>query len=365
MSRIVISGYYGSKNAGDEAMLAAMLEVLGDLDPELHITVISASPADTAERHGVEAISWLDMPAICKALRRADLLISGGGSLLQNVTSRRSLYYYLAIIKLAEMLGTKVMLYAQGIGPVRGHLARRVMAHIVSRVDMITVRDKGSLSELTALGITRPHIECTADPVLAINPVDREAGRAIFKRYRAEGASPVVGISVRDWQGCHHFKEELAKASDAIVKELGARVVFLPMQHPEDVRAARSIAALTHEPCTVLEDEYTTAEFLSLVGNMDLMLAIRLHALIFAGVMGVPMIGISYDPKIDRFLSSIGEEPVGDLETLTAEVLLAEIRRKWKDKATFKKRNAQLLSELREKAARNAELAMELLERKE
>ena len=360
MSRIVISGYYGSKNAGDEAMLAAMLEVLGDLEPELHITVISAAPQDTAKRHGVEAISWLDMSAICKALKKADLLISGGGSLLQNVTSRRSLYYYLAIIKMAELLGTKVMLYAQGIGPIQGRLARRVMGHIANRVDLITVRDKGSLAELKSLGITRPHIECTADPVLAIHPVDKEAGRAIFKRYQAEGASPVVGISVRDWQGCHHFKEELAKASDAIVRDLGARVVFLPMQFPEDVRAAQSIAELTKEPCTVLEDEYTTSEFLSLVGNMDLMLAIRLHALIFAGVMGVPMIGISYDPKIDRFLSSIGEEPVGDLESLTAEELLAEIRKKWNDKATFKKRNAQLLSELREKAARNAELALEL-----
>ena len=75
--RIVVSGYYGSKNAGDEAMLAAMLEVLGDLDPKLHITVISASPADTSERHGVESISWLGFPSIIKALWHADLLISG------------------------------------------------------------------------------------------------------------------------------------------------------------------------------------------------------------------------------------------------------------------------------------------------
>ena len=57
MKRIVVSGYYGAKNAGDEAMLAAMLEVLGDLDPELHITVISADPADTRRRHGVAPIS--------------------------------------------------------------------------------------------------------------------------------------------------------------------------------------------------------------------------------------------------------------------------------------------------------------------
>ena len=127
MSRIVVSGYYGSKNAGDEAMLAAMLEVLGDLDPKLHITVISADPEDTRKRHGVDAVSWLGLPAIIRELRQADLLISGGGSLLQNVTSRRSLYYYMGIIFLAFMAGLKVMLYAQGIGPIRGHLPRRLM----------------------------------------------------------------------------------------------------------------------------------------------------------------------------------------------------------------------------------------------
>ena len=117
--RIVVSGYYGSKNAGDEAMLAAMLEVLGDLDPKLHITVISASPADTSERHGVESISWLGIPSIIKALWHADLLISGGGSLLQNVTSRRSLYYYLAIIFLAvsnTVLGVQFLMSQRRTG---------------------------------------------------------------------------------------------------------------------------------------------------------------------------------------------------------------------------------------------------------
>jgi len=231
-------------------------------------------------------------------------------------------------------------------------------------VDLITVRDQGSLEELSSLGISRPHIERTADPVLAIHPVGKETGRAIFKSYHAEGAKPVVGISVRDWRGWHHFKEVLAEVSDMIVRELGAQVVFLPMQFPEDVKAAESVRELTKEPCTVLADEYTTAEFLSLVANMDLMLGIRLHALIFAGVMGVPMLGISYDPKIDRFLDSIGEKPVGNLKNVTAEELMAEVRRKWNDKQAFRRKNAELMSSLREMAARNAELAVGLMEKK-
>ena len=280
------------------------------------------------------------------------------------MTSRRSLYYYMGIIFLAFMARVPVMLYAQGIGPIRGHFARRIMAWIGNRVQLITVRDQGSLGELQSLGITRPHIEATADPVLAIHPVDKGIGRAILKKYHADGAKPVVGISVREWCGWKHYKEVTAQAADRIAEEFGARVVFLPMQYPEDVKTAELIAAHTKHPVTVLNDEYTTSELLSIVGNMDLLLAVRLHALIFAGVMGVPMIGISYDPKIDRFLEYIGEKAVGDLKQITLDGLMDEVRRKWNDKAAFKSKNAALLSELRVLAVRNAELAFGLIQEK-
>jgi len=364
MSNIVVSGYYGSKNAGDEAMLAAMIEVLSDLDPKVNITVISANPKDTAERHGVRAVSWIRVFDILAALRRADLLISGGGSLLQNVTSGRSLYYYLGVIFLAQLVGTPVMLYAQGVGPVCGRFARRLMTWISNRASLITVRDKGSLGELQSLAVTRPHIEVTADPVLAIHPVDKGIGRAILRAYHADGAKPVVGISVREWREWRHYKQVIAAAADQIAEEFGARIVFLPMQYPEDVKVAELIAGQTKHPVTVLKDEYTTSELLSIAGNLDLLISIRLHALIFAGVMGVPMIGISYDPKIDRFMDSMGDHSAGNLQGITVEDLLSEVRRKWQDKEHFQAKNAALLSGLRVLAAHNAELALEIIRKK-
>ncbi|MBQ9364441.1 MAG: polysaccharide pyruvyl transferase CsaB [Schwartzia sp.] len=361
MSKIVVSGYYGSKNAGDEAMLAAMIEVLKDLDPELNITVISADPEDTMRRHGVKAVPWLSAGEIIKELRSADLMISGGGSLLQNVTSGRSLYYYLGIIRLSEMLGTPVMLYAQGIGPVHGSFARHWMNAISSKVSLITVRDRGSLDELISLNITRPPIEVTADPVLAIHPVDREIGRMILKKYNASGAKPLIGISVREWRGWASYKQAIAAATSKIIEECDARVVFFPMQYPEDVACARSIADMAGDGVTLLDDEYTTSELLSLVGNFDLLIGIRLHALIFAGVMGVPMVGISYDPKIDRFLDSIGERPCADLGSLTEENLMAKVRQMWQGRMDFKKKNETLLAKLRALAAKNAEMALGII----
>lgn len=356
---ILISGYYGSKNGGDEAMLAAMLEVLREEGGALNATVISLNPEYTKKRHHVDAVPWLDVWTIVKKIRAADLLISGGGSLLQNVTSRRSLYYYLGIIFLAEIFGCRVMLYAQGIGPIRGGLAKWLMNFIVNRVDLITIRDHGSLEELQRLKISRPKIFCTADPVLAIKPVSLDAGEKILAGHGIKRTGRLIGVSVRswiDWQSC---QTALAEALDKLA-ETGAQIIFIPMQFPNDIRAAESIAALMKNPAAVLDEEFSTSEILSLVGNMSVLIGIRLHALIFAGVMGVPMLGISYDPKIDRFLDSIGERPLGNLSDVTAEKIFDAVTKKL-DVKNF--HDESLLQNLREMARKNARLALELLKK--
>ena len=147
MTRLVISGYYGFGNAGDEAMLAAILEAILEVVPDADITVISGNPGHTAANHGVKAIGRFDMFGILNAIGRCDLLISGGGSLLQDVTSKRSLYYYLSIITLATSFGKRVMLYAQGIGPLRRKRARQIVGQVLNKVTMITVRDERSKAE--------------------------------------------------------------------------------------------------------------------------------------------------------------------------------------------------------------------------
>ncbi|MBR5914237.1 MAG: polysaccharide pyruvyl transferase CsaB [Selenomonadaceae bacterium] len=356
---ILISGYYGSKNGGDEAMLAAMLEVLREMDDDLKFTVISLNPEYTRKRHNVDAVKWLDIFSIIRKFFWADLLISGGGSLLQNVTSRSSLYYYLGIIFLAKIFGCKVMLYAQGIGPIRGGFACWLMKFIVNRVDMVTVRDKGSLEELKRLKIFLPKIFCTADPVLAIKPVTLEIGTKILSRHSLKNhVGKFIGISVRRWINWNKCQNELADALNRLAAQINAKIIFIPMQFPEDVKAARSTAELVKIPCTVIDEELTTAEVMSLVGCMDVLISIRLHALVFAGVMGVPMIGISYDPKIDRFLDSIEEKPLGTLDDVTADKIFNETLKKLEE-GTFK--NDSLLNNLRELAVKNAQLAIELL----
>ena len=262
---------------------------------------------------------------------------------------------------LARRMGTPVMLYSQGIGPVCGSLAQRVMRYVGNDAALITVRDEGSLEELRRLHISRPPQEVTADPVLAMHPVDKGLGRGILKRHGLEGTAPLVGLAIREWQGWDGYKEALAQAADHLVESCGARIVFLPMQSTEDIQAARKVQARMKQHSVVLQDAYTTSELLSLVGNLDVLLGIRLHALIFAAIMQVPLIGISYDPKIERFLSMLGEKPIGSLRNLQAEelseavqALLQNPARPWLPR----------MRELRDKAYRAAELAVDLLNKK-
>lgn len=359
MKNILISGYYGSRNGGDEAILEAMLESLRELDGDLHFTVISLNPEYTKTRNNVDAVKFTDFFSIVREIRKADLLIFGGGSLLQNVTSQRSLCYYLGIIFLAELFGCKIMLYAQGIGPVRGKSAELLMKFFVNRVDLITVRDKGSLDELKRLDITRPKIFRTADPVLAINPVSPEIGKSLLPTHYS--LQHKIGVSVRSWINWNTCRNEFAVALDKLVEELNAEIIFIPMQYPEDVKAAQSIVDIMKNPAVVIDKELSTAQTLSLAGCVDILIGVRLHALIFAGVMNVPTVGISYDPKIDRFLESINEKPVASLHDITAQKIFDATVEKLKAGKNLNPETQKLKSELRELALKNARLAVNLL----
>lgn len=361
MTNIVISGYYGFANAGDEAMLAALLGSLEDLIPGAEITVITGNEKLTRENHQVKTVYRLNFLAIARAIAHCDLLISGGGSLLQDVTSARSLYYYLLIMRIALFFHKPVMLYAQGIGPVRRPKARRAVRDVLQRVAMIGVRDSESRQELERLGVTQPPIHVTADAVLSMPPVDTKVGYYLLKQQGVDGIGTRIGIAIRNWQGMTKYKEEIAKAADVMAQRCGARIIFIPMQYPADVEAADDVAALMQEPAVVLRQAFNTVEFMALIGCMDAVIANRLHALIFASIMKVPVSAISYDPKIDGFIDLIGETLCGTMESVTAQALVDDVSAKLGQGGQSPEVRARL-NHLRRQSMRNAYLALRVIE---
>ena len=360
MCKILISGYYGFGNAGDEALLSAILQALLELEPQAEITVISGNPVETMHTHKVKAIGRFDMWKIYQAVYSCDMLISGGGSLLQDVTSTRSLYYYLSIISLANMLGKRVMIYAQGIGPLRKSLARTTVGRVLNQVSMITVRDYASKEELISLGLHDVPIIVTADAVLGMHPVDTTSGREILAAYGIDFDRPIVGVSVRAWKDCTEYQTILSEALDKIQIAKDAQIVFIPMQHKEDTIEAEAIAKRMTVTSTVLADSYTTTELLSLSSCVDVMIGVRLHALVFSALMETPCLGISYDPKILNFLHMIGEDPIGDLHTLEVEPIVTRTVEAL-DRKTFTETVLKNIHELRRTALENARIAIGML----
>ena len=360
MCKILISGYYGFGNAGDEALLSSILQALVELEPQAEITVISGNPKETMHTHKVKAIGRFDMWKIYQAVYSCDMLISGGGSLLQDVTSARSLYYYLSIIALANILGKRVMIYAQGIGPLRKSLARATVGRVLNQVAMITVRDHASKEELLSLGIHNVPITVTADAVLGMHPVDITEGSKILTSYGVNLERPIVGVSVRSWKDCTEYQSTLAEALDEIQTTQDAQIVFIPMQHREDTMEAEIIAKLMRTKSTVLADAYNTTELLALSGSVDVMIGVRLHALVFSALMETPCLGISYDPKILNFLHMIREVPVGDLHTLEVTPIVARTVEAL-ERSTFIETVLENIHELRRNALENARIAIGML----
>ena len=166
---VVICGAYGRGNAGDDAILEAILQEMRSIDPDMPVTVLSKDPRSTRLTYRVRAVHRSNFLAWHTAMWNSRLYINGGGSLIQDVTSRRSLWFYLANIRAAKRAGNRVQMYGCGIGPVTRESHRSLAAKIINKyVDVITLREPDSLEELRAMGVTEPEVLLTADPALIL-----------------------------------------------------------------------------------------------------------------------------------------------------------------------------------------------------
>lgn len=323
--KIVISGYYGFNNAGDEAILLAMLSSMRGLLPQADFTIISGNPVSTAMTHEVESIHRFRFWKILSKLKDCDVFVSGGGSLLQDVTSKRSLLYYLALIFLAKVLNRPVMLYAQGVGPISSPFMRWLTGKVLARVEFVTVRDRESLDFLIALGLSPKHIMVTADAVFMLPEATLEDGRILLGRSGLTADADVVGVAVRSWNN-DKYLGALADALDVLADQ-GKRICIVPFQYPADVAVSKKLQRALRHPARILDRVCSTEELLSVIGNFSLLIGMRLHSLIFASVMKVPFVALEYDPKVESFVKKLDACSAGRIEKTTTEKILQAVQR--------------------------------------
>jgi len=358
----VISGYYGYGNAGDEALLMAMIKQLRCQKPDIRLCVLSKDAKQTEVAYGVHAINRYHVPRIKQALRQSKLFISGGGSLLQDMTSDKSLWYYLSLIKMAQKVGTPVFLYANGIGPITKPENRKRTADILKNVAMITLRDPASKDELSALHLQSNSIEVTADPALTLQKADEQEIAKAMESLGITEESRLLGVSIRPWKHlAPDFMQMLAGVIHDACQTHGLTPFLIPMKYPEDLEFSKQLADLLPEQAIVLDKAYTPGLTMGLIGKTKVLLAMRLHSLIYAAAVGVPTVGLSYDPKVDAFMQYIGVGETVSVTGFSPDDLQNKITACVENEANIRGALAQKREELCKLAQKNAELAYDFI----
>ena len=311
ITKIMISGYYGFNNTGDEAILKSMVRAFKEKIPQIKITVLSHNPLQTSQTYQVKAINRLHLIDIMRCSRDTNLFISGGGGLLQDSTGKGwSILYYLGLILAVKIVKVPVMIYAQGIGPVNKQINKKLIKWILNKVNLITVRDNPSKELLENLGVVKPSIYVNSDPVFLLkkkninNIID---SHPFIQELINSDNRPLIGVSVREYKSNgSDSKRIFAQAADYLIENYQAKIIFLPLKFDEDVHISEEILSLMKNKAEVLKIKLEPEELLSVLSRLSLVVGVRLHSIIFSSMANIPFIAFNYDPKVKYFVEDLG-----------------------------------------------------------
>lgn len=353
MKKVFLCGYYGFKNIGDEALLITISKIIKESSDEIELEALSYNVKYTESMFGIKGFSRKSLVRLIIKIFQSDYIVFGGGSLLQDVTSSKSLLYYLGIIFCGKICNKPVALIGNGFGPVNKPLNKFLVHHILNSVNFITVRDKESFDELKQLGV-KTKIIVSADITFSISDWENTDTIDFFKKEK------LVGISVRPWNNEDNYTLEIAKFADSII-DRGYEVVFIPMQYPIDKNISLDILRKMEKKASVLENEYTPNEIIKIISNLYILVGMRLHSLIFSTIALVPSIAIEYDPKIKSFAKEAGIINSGKLELIKYEDLITSFNEIENDYLEQSKKLDESLKYFVERAKLNKVIIQEML----
>lgn len=378
--RVLFSGYFGGGNLGDEAILSVELGRFREaLNGRLEPVVATVDPALTTRLHGeLETVPFFDVRALSAAIAGSDLVVWGGGGLLQDhwrvpaeelfLDPRGGVPAYLRVPLLAAARGRPCIVYGQGVGPLGQPESRRLVGLALSRVDAITVRDAASADLLRECGVTGLPIRTTADPVVSIRPAPAERGRTLLAGAGLDPArEPVLAVIPRVPPGGDvSWLEPLCAAITGLGRNAGAAVLLVPFD-PEkagDARICREIAARLAPPLPVatLDGWHAAEDVASCLGLCALTVATRLHGLYLSVAAGTPVVALDYDPKVRAAAREFGGDvPVLSLAGLDGAALSAALAKALDEAPALRPRLLSALETLRRREAGNLETALALL----
>lgn len=297
--RVVLSGYFGFKNFGDEAILSVLINKLQN--DKHRITVISSNPQYTKSQYKhIRSVQTFNIPDIFAAIRKSDVLISGGGSLLQDVTSLKSLFYYLFIIFLGLFLHKDVIIFAQGIGPINNKFGELLTQTLLKNCKYVSVRDEKSLELLKSWGIKA---DLLCDPIFSTQIPDNKK-------------TNTVAVQLRDFQTMNEdFIDRLAQK---ISKEFSDKnIEIYSFQDAIDLEVCqkfeKAVNMLNPSIKTTLYSNLTNSEIINNLAKAEYLVGMRFHAIIIGLLAKCKILAINYDIKVEKLAKEF-DLPIIDLK---------------------------------------------------
>ena len=287
MVKIAISGYYGFKNFGDEAILSVLVNHLKSLNAD--ITVFSSDTSYTSETYKVKSVKSFDILTVLKTIKNSDILISGGGSLLQDVTSLKSLIYYALIISMSLLFGKKVIIFAQGIGPINNSFAKFIVLNLLKYCSLVSVRDENSLSLLQSANVNAIQV---CDPIYSLN-------------LNSFSNKSCVGVQLREFKTMNYnLLQKLALF--IITKFSDKKVKIFSLQASQDLELCKQFQALLLKFNPDIKTEIVTDDIINNIAKLEYLIAMRFHAILTALKAGVRVCAINYDIKVQKLAIDAG-----------------------------------------------------------
>ncbi len=391
MKSILIAGYYGAGNLGDEAILTKVISDLRDIVLGLSCTVLSWNPSTTKRTHDVEAIHWQDISGMVDAVRKADLVVVGGGGLFQDYWAVDVEHYLRrnhggivsvgSLPLLSKLFGVPCMIYAVGVGPLRSERGREHTRKAFQRCVIATVRDQHSRRVLRQTGFdavndARPVVRVLADPAfgLRVGEDSQAQADAVFDEMNIPPEASLLGVSLRYWDQSTPVDEwipRVAKAVDAFLSAHPAfESLFIPFQvkpgdlYTNDLAVLKDMAQEMDQSDKVhiLEEVKDPQLCQAFLGRCSLVLGMRLHALILAMNEGVPVAALPYDPKVKNLME---EMDVGEACLSSYAPSGEELRQKldwvWQHRESIRGRIQSGLEVMKRQARENAIYARKIL----
>ncbi len=376
---VVLAGYYGFGNTGDEAILTSILAGLRRRVPGTLFVVVSGDPEATRRQHGVEAIDWRHLPALSTSVTKSDAVLVGGGGLFQDywgldvktlLTPRHGeIAFYAGPVVLAALARKPALLYGLGFGPLSSPQARRYARAVADAAVHVSVRDEASRELLLETGVPEARVHLSADPAFALEMAENAPTPAdLCRAAGVEPRGPILGVALRPWSiGVEQaaWEKEIVLALDGFLERTNGTILFVPFEkspwtEKDDFeQASRLAAALPRQGRAAVvgfDENRQPREMAALLAGCDLVLGMRLHSLVFAAAGGVPAVGLAYDPKVTALLARLGGPAALSLPKATSRGILDALTHALVERAVISER-------LRAAAAEQKALAEDDLDR--